>query len=372
MGKSKTNVPFAIRQAAAKFRSQRADYYSYIADKMEGGKGDIKMLSLFEKDAQRYGKSPRAKLSQYWAEAYETNGANLAAAWDGTLPDSELAIIEVAQEAGAGALLAALRDVARVARLTDQLRGAVISSLAAGAFGLLLGLVMLTVFPMIAAAKLQEIYSFIPLEEWGPRGTTFNKWGANVRDYGLYVVLVVGVVLFAIYWSVDNLIGPLREWLDEHVVLYRVARDVRGALFLATMSTLTRKRGNTMFTLSAALATFAQSVRSPWLRWRVEEVAEGVARTGALGSEAFNTKLLSQEMYWFLEDMQGARGFAEGFEATGQHVEESMLKRLLKRLTIYRWAMLLAGVACVLCVMAYQAGVIYEMKNTMTNFYSSR
>jgi len=367
-----TKVPFAIRQAASKFRSQRADYYTYIADMMEGGKGDLKLLSLFEKDAQRYGKSARAKLSHYWAESYATNGANLAAAWEGTLPDDELAIIDVAQEAGAGALLAGLRDVARVARLSDQLRGAVISSLAAGAFGMVLGIVMLTVFPMFASAKLQEIYSFIPLEVWGPKGTLFNKWGAGVRDYGLYAVLTVGVVLVAIYWSVDNFIGPVREWLDEHVALYRVARDVRGALFLATMATLTRKRGNTMFTLSASLSTFARSVRSPWLRWRVEEIAEGVARTGALGSEAFNTKLLSQEMYWFLEDQQGALGFAQGFEATGRHVESSMLTRLLKRLSVYRWAMLITGVGCVLAVMAFQFGVIYEMKNTMTNYYSSR
>lgn len=369
---AKTKIPFAIRQAAAKFRSQRADYYTYIADMMVSGKGDIKLLTLFEKDAQRYGKSARGKLSHYWAEAYASNGANLSAAWEGTLPDDELAIIDVAQDAGAGALLAALRDVARVAQLADQLRRGVISSLAAGMFGLVLGLIMLTVFPMIASAKLQEIYSFIPLEEWGPKGTLFNKWGANVRDYGFYAMLVIGVALFAVYWSIDNFIGPVRDWLDEHIALYRVMRDIRGALFLATMSTLTRKRGNTMFTLSASLGTFARSVRSPWLRWRLDEVAEGVARTGALGSEAFNTKLLSQEMYWFLEDQQSSLGFAQGFEATGRYVEASMLSRLLKRLAVYRWAMLFSGVFCVLAVMIFQFGVIYEMKNTMTNYYSSR
>lgn len=367
-----SKVPFDIRQAASKFRSKRADYYSYIANKMEGGKGDIKLLTLFEKDAERYEKTARGKLSRYWAEAYAANGADLSAAWAGTLPDDELAIIDVAQEAGAGALLAALRDVARVAKLSDQLRGAVIGSLAAGAFGLLLGIVMLTVFPMIASAKLQEIYSFIPLEDWGPKGLLFNKWGANVKDYGLYAVLTIGVLVFALHWSLDNLIGPVREWLDDHVALYRVARDIRGALFLATMSTLTRKRGNTQYTLSASLSTFARSVRSPWLRWRVEQIAEGVDRTGALSSEAFNTKLLSQDMYWYLGDMQGALGFAQGFEATGRYVEQNMLQGLIRRLTIYRWAMLLAGVGCVLAVMAFQFGVIYEMKNTMTNFYSSR
>lgn len=365
-------VPFAIRQAGAKFRRQRADYYTYIADKLDGGKGDIKLLGIFEKDADRYGKTARAKLSAYWAEEYSTNGANLSAAWRGTFPDDEVAIIDVAQDAGAGALLAALRDVSRIARLSDQVRNESVGTLAAAAVGITIAIVMLTIFPWFSANKLQEIYSFIPLEQWGPKGTFFNAWAANVQGYGLYAVLALICVIVTLHWSVNNLTGRLRDWLDEHVALYRVVRDVKGALFLATMSTLTRKRGNTMFTLSESLSTFARSVRSPWLRWRVEQIAEGVDATGAVGTDAFRTNLLSMEMYYFLQDMQEARGFSEGFEETGRYVEKTMLAKILKRMQIYRWAILITAVVCVIGVMATQFGVIYEMKGVMSAYYSTK
>ena len=364
--------PVGVRQAAAKFRRQRADYYTYIADKLESGKGDIKILSIFEKDSDRYGKTARAKLSAYWADEYAMNGADLAAAWRGTLPDDEVAIINIAQDAGAGALLTALRDVARVARLSDQVRNETVGTLAAAAVGIVIAGVMLTIFPWFSAHKLQEIYSFIPLDQWGAKGKFFNAWAANVQSYGLYLILLVAVGIVTIHWTLDNLVGAVRDWLDRHVALYRVVRDVKGALFLSTMSTLTRKRGNTMFTLSESLATFARSVRSPWLRWRIEEIAEGVDATGAIGTDAFRTNLLSMEMYYFLQDMQESRGFSEGFEATGLYVEKTMLQRILKRMAVYRWVMLIAAVICVISVMAMQFGVIYEMKGVMSTYYSTR
>jgi len=365
-------LPFSIRQAASKFRRQRADYYGYIADKLEGTKGEVKMLSIFEKDAERYGTTARAKLSAYWAEAYSTNGANLSAAWRGTLPDDEVATIDMAQDAGAGALLAALRDVARIARLTDQVRNETVGTLAAAAVGMTIAILMLTVFPMFSAHKLQEIYSFIPLDQWGSKGKFFNAWADNVQAYGLYVVLLLVVAIVSIQWTLNNLVGPVRDWLDEHVALYRTVRDVKGALFLATMSTLTRKRGNTMFTLSESLSTFARSVRSPWLRWRVEQIAEGVDTTGAIGTEAFRTNLLSMEMYYYLQDMHEARGFSEGFEETGRYVEKTLLQKILKRMAVYRWVILGCAVCCVIGVMATQFGVIYEMKGVMSNYYSAK
>ncbi|MFZ3120175.1 MAG: hypothetical protein WA159_17890 [Variovorax sp.] len=371
MSKS-SNIPFALRQQAAKFRRQRAEYYKYVADLLDGGNGDIKILSIFEKDAVRRGATPRAKLSAYWAERFSTNGANLAEAWQGTLPDDEVAIIHVAQTAGPGALNAALRDVARMAALTDRVRRGVIGTLSAAVFGLAIATLMLTVFPVVASQKLQSDFAVVPVEYWGPRGKFMIAWAQGVLSYGFYVVLmlIVGAVYFQ--WTFNNLIGPAREWLDTRIAVYRVARDVKGALFLATMATLTRRRGNTMFTLSQSLATFARSVRSPWLRWRVEQIADGVDRTGAIGTSAFETNLLSKDMYYFLVDMYESQGFAAGFEATGRYVENSILDSILRRMQIYRWVMLGSCVAVVVGVAGAQMNVIYEMKTAMTTYYGSR
>lgn len=127
-----------------------------------------------------------------------------------------------------------------------------------------------------------------------------------------------------------------------------------------------------MFTLRDSLTTFSSSVRSGWLRWRVDEIVDRVDQTGAVDSDAFATNLLSKEMFYFLRDTQEERGFADGFEETGRYVEESIIEDLVKRMTIYRWVLLLGAVACVVGVMAWQFSVINEMRGVMNLYYSSR
>lgn len=369
---SAASIPAAVRRAAARFRSHRAAYYEYLAEMLEASKGEIKVLQLFERDAERYPKLPRGVLCAYWAQVYSENGADLAETFQGTLPDDEIAIIRISQDAGDGALLAALKDVARVARLADRVKAAVWGTLAAAVIGLAIATVMLTVFPVFSAHKLQEVYGFIPLDQWGPRGKSFNAHAERVKSYGLYALLAVGLVLTYLNWSVTNVTGPRRDWLDTNIVLFRIYRDIKGALFLATMSTLTRRRGNTMFTLRQSLETFVASARSPWLKWRVQEILDRIDATGGTNSEVFNTRLLSPPMFYYLRDLQESRGFAEGFEETGRYVESTVVAGVLTRMAVYRWAILMLGVAAVVFVMGWQFSVIYEMKGVMSTYFSSR
>jgi type II secretory pathway component PulF len=259
-----------------------------------------------------------------------------------------------------------------VAQLSDKVKSEVAGTLMAAIIGLSIALVMLIIFPIFSAAKLQEIYKFIPLEAWGKTGKGYLKYVENVKEYSLYVLAVVAVILAWVQWSVNNWTGAARDWSDRNIVLYRAIRDIKGALFLATMSTLTRRRGNVMFTLRESLSVFASSVRSKWLRWRVEEIMEMVDITGATTSDAFSTNLLSQEMFFFLRDTQEARGFADGFSETGKYVEGAVVKSLVKRITVYRWALLFVGLMCVIGVMGWQFAVMNEMKGAMQLYYSSK
>ena len=368
----KANIPFGVKNAASRFNKNRAVYYEYLASMLESSKGNTKIITLFENDAQRYAGKPRGVLAAFWANEYIISGANLAETWQGTLPDDEVSIIRVAQDAGAGALTTALNDVSRVAKLSDRVKSEVQSTMMAAVIGFSLALLMSTVFVVFSSGKLQNVYSFIPLDQWGSNGKSFNAHAERVKSYGAYFVFIMVALFASISWSINNLTGPIREWLDRNVAIYRTIRDIKGALFLATMSTLTRKRGNVMFTVSTSLATLAQSARSPWLKWRVEEIIARIESSGAIGSEAFKTSMISEEMFFFLSDTQEARGFSEGFDETGKYVENTILASIIKSMTVYRWVLLLAGVAMVVLVMGWQFSVIYEMKGAMMNYYSSR
>lgn len=368
-----SSVPAKVRRAASRFRKHRARYYENLAGKLQAGRGNIKLLEIFERDAQRYPGEPLGILSAHWADVYSSNGANLAEAWQGTFPDDEVSIVRIAADAGDGtALLNALTDISRIAKLTDKVKKAVIGTLSAGFIGITIALTMATIFPMVAAGKFLEIYGFIPLDQWGPKGKAFVEHAERVKAYGIYFIAAVALVIAYVQWTVNNLVGPTRDWLDQKIVLYKTIRDIKGALFLSTMATLTRKRGSVMFTMRQSLETFGASVRSKWLRWRVQQVVDGIDATGGIGSEAFNTNLLSKEMFYFLRDTQEANGFAEGFEETGKYVESTVLDDVLLRMTIYRWVLLLAGVATVVAVFGWQFSVIYEMKGVMQTYFTSK
>lgn len=365
-------LPSNVKAAAKRFRKSRVDYYKYLASMLESSKGQTKFETLFERDAQRYEGKPRGVLAAYWYAEYQQNGANLSDTLEGTFPTDEVAVLRVAEAASDGAISVALRDISRIAALSDRLRKETISTLAAAVGGLILATVMLTLFPVFSSHKLIEMYKFIPLDAWGAKGKAFNNYADGVVAYGLYVVVLFLLFVFYVGWTFENLTGPARDWLDKNLSVYKSIRDVKGALFLSTMSTLTRRRGGGMQTLTASLHTLILSIRSPWLKWRVEEVVSNIEATGATGSDSFKTNLLSEEMFFFLRDTQEARGFSAGFEETGAYVETVLIETIVKRLALYKWGILMVGVISVIAVLAWQSSVISEMKGVMTNYYSTR
>jgi type II secretory pathway component PulF len=365
-------IPSDVLRAARKFSPKRAEYYGYLAGMLTASKGSVKVLTLFERDAQRYEGEPRGILASYWAATYSNNGSNLALTWQGTLPDDEVSILRVAQDAGGGALETALEDVARIATLADKVKSEVVGTLAAAMMGVVVATTMWTLFPIVVSAKLLELYSFIPFEAWGKAGKSLVGYADNVKSYGLLAVLCLAMVGAWLQWSINNWTGQSRDWADQNVVLWRAVRDIKGAMFLATMSTLTRKRGNVMFTLLESLMILSESVRSRWLRWRIDEIVYRVDQTGAVNSDAFATNLLSREMYFFLRDTQESRGFAEGFAETGRYVEQKLIASIVKRMTVYRWVVLVVSLILAIAMVGFTFSVINEMRSVMQNYYSSR
>jgi type II secretory pathway component PulF len=366
------SLPFAVRNAASKFRKRRAGYYDWLAQRLESSKGNAKLVDIFERDAQRYPKDPRGILSAHWATLFSANGGNLADTWEGTLPDDDVTVIRINQGAGDEALMSALKDISRVAHLNDEIQGAARTTLMIALLGVFAAIVMFTLFPVAAGAKLTEIYGFIPLSEWGKRARAFIEHGEWVRAYGLYMVLATGVALTYVHWSMHNLVGPMRDRLDRSIVLYRLMRDLKGALFLSTMATLTRRRGNIQFTLKDSLDVFVQSTKSNWMRWRVQQVVDRIDSGGATDVEPFNTNLLSPEMYFYLRDTAETRGFSDGFAETGQYVEKTVVKNLLKSLMLWRWVLLGISAGSVIYMTGWVLSIPYEMKSTMQNYMGSR
>ena len=137
------------------------------------------------------------------------------------------------------------------------------------------------------------------------------------------------------------------------------------------MATLTRKRGNVMFTLGQSVERLSAQTVNPWLKWRLAEVADRITVSGGTGKDMFRTQLISEDMYYFLQDTIESKDVASGFAETGRYVESTVVNEIKKRLKLYSYVMLGIGVTTVLTVNAWQMAATFEMKGAMDAYYSS-
>jgi hypothetical protein len=360
-----SSLSVAEKRAAKNFYKQRADYYEDMASLLTTT--NRKMLSIFEADAQRFAGTPRGVLSTLWAQRFIDNGADLAMAWQDSLPDAEIAILQVQQQAGSDAVPSALRDLAVMARLVDRMRAAVTTTLGVGLLALGLAVGALTILPGYAIDAVKQAMD-IPVAYWGPMGKAMLAWDRTVKTYALPFAFCLSLALTWLVWSFNNWVGPLRNVADRTIVLYTMQRDVAAVRFLMTLSTLTQRRGNVMHTLEDALLSLTESQVSVWLRWRIEQILERISDTGATTCEVFDVGLLSRDIFWRLRDVEEGRGFATAFQVTSEYVAADLVPRLINNLSRWRWILLLLGVVCTGGMAFWVQAVSFEMKGAAMNY----
>lgn len=358
-------LTFGQKQAARRFRSKRAEYYEDLAALLSTT--NRKMLSILEADALRYVNTPRGQLSALWAQRFIDNGANLAEAWQGTLPADEVAILYVQQDAGEDAIPSALNDLAVMARLSDRVISESVNTLAVAFLALIVATVAITVMPGFSVSTMKESIE-VPVSYWGPFGRAMVAWDETVKAYAFPVLIIVLMGTTWLIWSAQNWVGQSRETADRTVTLYRTLREISAVRFLMAMSTLTRKRGNVMHTLEDALLSLADSSASPWMRWRIEQVLDRIGETGATTCDVFDSGLLSQEMFWRLRDVEEGSGFAAAFDVTSKYVAAHLVPRLIKRLTVWRWILLFTGVVVTGGMVLWIQTATFEMKAAAMNY----
>ncbi len=364
-----TDLDFTSRRAISGFHRQRADYYQDLASLLRTAKR--KLLDVFELDAERYAGSPRGTLSKLWLERFDSNGADLGATWEGTLPDAELAVLRVTLEGDSDALPRALESIAAMARLSDQVIAETRGTLAMSLLGLMIGVLAVTVLPIFTVGQIQSTFD-VPESFWPSAGVQMLHWANWVRSNVVGVSIALVASLAWVSWSIQNWTGDLRNTLDQRILPYSICRDISAVQFLTTMAALTRKRGNVMSTLQGALEKLSASTQNSWLRWRIDQVVDEVHATGAVSATCFDTGLLPQEIYWRLRDLEESKGLSESFEETALFVEQTILPRLAKTLARIRAVILLVGLALTVAMVVWTGSVMSGMTKSAMNFYGSQ
>ncbi|WP_367351750.1 type II secretion system F family protein [Achromobacter animicus] len=358
-----------LRLDALRFRPQRADYYEYLADVVEGTQGRKSLRDIFEDDASRYGpETVRGRLCQHWAAAYLGAGGDLGVAWSDTLPHDECLLLSCVQEEG-GDLPAALRDLARAVRLASEAWSALLSAAATGVVAALVAFALLCAIPFFSVPRLQQVFQAVPAEDYASltRGL-FALAGGLKQWLALWVVLIFGVVMLAL-WSLANFTGDLRAVLDRWL-LWRLYRDFQAIRFLSLLAVLIRQHGAADTRLRRALAVQARDA-SPWLLSHLHAML-GRIDAGASGAEIFGTGLLDSQTWWYMADLMDALGVEPGLARVRQRVEVRLLARVRRQALVLRWCLLILSLATVLGITLWHYAVIDELRHALTNFYASQ
>lgn len=358
-----------LRLDALRFRAQRADYYEYLADVVEGTQGRKSLRDIFEDDASRYGPDTvRGRLCQHWAAAYLGAGGDLGVAWSDTLPHGECLLLSCVQEEG-GDLAAALRDLARAVRLASEAWSALLSAAATGVIAAIVAFALLCAIPFFSVPRLQQVFQAVPAEDYAPltRGL-FALAGSLKQWLALWVVLIFGAVMLAL-WSLANFTGDIRAVLDRWL-LWRLYRDFQAIRFLSLLAVLIRQHGAADTRLRHALSVQARDA-SPWLLAHLQAMLSRIDG-GASGAEIFGTGLLDAQTWWYMADLMDALGVEPGLARVRQRVEVRLLARVRRQALVLRWSLLIASLSTVLGITLWHYAVIDELRLALTNFYASQ
>lgn len=359
-----SGLPRDVLKAASAFRKRRFEYFINLADLIDASGGQMNYMTIFEREADRYAGTPRGRLAAHWVERMHETGARISETWHGCVPPDELAVIAIAEARGRGAVTTALRDLARVGGTINDARLAFIKTVFMSLIGLVLASVMLLAVPFFFRPFFEKSFGFIPAEFYGPNTVRFYA----LADFiGAFWWIVLPLLLFAmtwVTWSLPNWTGPKRSWADERIFIYKLYRDFKGALFLASFASLTRSAGAEVTNQRNALLMMQSQVQ-PWLRWKINLMLSHMDDHGALDASMFDVGVVDKEVYFRVVDIVDARGISEGLTAAGLDSEGRAVKSIRSKGAFISVVAMGSAVMTVLGLLLWIYVIVFEFKSSI-------
>jgi type II secretory pathway component PulF len=358
-----------LRCAAWRFKTHRADYYDYLSELIRATAGTKTLLNIFQDDAKRYSKSSvRGQLSANWAQRFPRVGGDLFSTWYGAFPLEDLVAIQAAQYAGAGALIQTLRQLSSVVKISDTARQAFLQTIFAGVASLFVALASLLLIPFFTAERLALAFASLPAEYFGPVTQSLFLTSDWLRQFWWLVLILILAFLWGVFWSMPNLIGPVRGLLDRWGIwrLYRVVQAVR---FLSLLAVLLQPRGNVGARLKEALL-IQQTGATVWMSRHIETMLERID-AGFEAVDALDTGLVEDQTWWYFTDMVRTLGLDIGLQRTCERLAAHTVNKLSRQAMFIRWALLLCSVFIVLGIAFWHVRVFEELRQGLSLYYAN-
>lgn len=351
------------------FGPTRADYYEFLSASMADARGRHSLRDIFDRDARRHAGSSRGRLAASWSRLYAESGGDLYATWSGCFPASELALIRVAQISGTDALTHTLGDLAHVAGLVRRSRYILRTTIWSGLLSLCVFTATVLAVPLFTVPRLSAVFESLPVEYYGSRTRALFGFAGLVETVWPLLILALVLALAFILWSVSNLTGSIRQFLDK-CFIWRIHRSLSALGFMSFLAVLLQRRDASSTQLRTALAMLSVGA-SPWMREHLDDML-GRIDHGVVGAETFDTGLLDRELYWYLQDMSEARGLVDALILLRDRLDGRVLPQVARQAQSIRWTLLACCVAGMLALGLWHYAAIDELRRSLMIFYASQ
>jgi hypothetical protein len=376
----------SVAWARRKFAKELPLYYDALATRLESVKGKP-MYEIFADDAQRYAvdedgnhkPSARSVLSAYWAERLPEVGGDLAKAFEGTVPREDLTLIRLGQSMGNDALPSTFKDMARISGLIQRAKSLFMGTTAVAILAAAIVLGTLVATPTVTAPLLKSLYLGMPTEYYPASANRLFALADTLNAILLVLLLAIAGVAYFVAWSLPNLTGPLRKKLDRRFI-WRLYRDFKGALFLATLATMTKPRGTGSNTLEQALSQM-QEGSTPYVAWHIDMMLANISsvprnatlRAREEGSvNALNTGLIDIDSFFYLMDVNQGSGLETGLLKAGARVEGPTLAMVEARAKLFSRTLLTVAFATMIGWAYLHISTSKDFGAAMRNYYQSK
>lgn len=357
---------FKIKIAALLFSPLRADYYRYLADIIQETSGRTTLKDILGKDARRYEGTLRGFLSTHWASRFDEGGW-LAHTFEGTIPKEDVAFLVTLQQAGGvGALEGGFRDLAKNTALFNKARNVVAFTFTSSGISLALLIGLVFAMPGFTVPKLAEAFTMLPAEYYPPTARHLFGFADFISSYWVAISLVIAGVIAACWYSLPNLTGPAREFLNKYGGLWGMYRDFHSISFLSGLSAIVKKRGNGSSRLREAIAMQEAGAS----KWKMDQIKKMLAiiDSGNTGSKVFSTGILEKKMEWFLADLIESRGLDEALQFVRARLEDRVIRKIEIRSVILSWLLMLLTIAAAAYLMFWHIEAVDDMKTALQNY----
>lgn len=295
----KPSFNWKLKNAAFDFKSKRGNFYLDLASVMEASPGES-VTKILAKYSDRYRKQSIGILCRHWLDRFQEVGT-FSESLRGTIPSEDLATLSASE--AAGDLRVGLEKLGHNIIALDACKGEIWKAM----IGALMLVIVLHVFIGIQA------FMVMPKLEAAMIGKVdFAHMGASagflfgsaefVRDWWwLYAFFAAGMIALVV-WALKNYTGRFRQWLDNNVLPFQMARDFNAAGFFSTVGSITVARSGHVVQLHDALMQMRQNAY-PWLRWQTKLILDNLAAHPNSKGEIFNTGIANRKTYYRILDI---------------------------------------------------------------------